>query len=103
MSPAVATLYWRRKDCDAEREPYFSLLRANGCTPKYVMKKSRSGKGAPRYSAASVRSDCGGSICTSTTLRREAGSRWLDAGVPLHRILRWRGHPPRREPGGKFP
>ena len=23
MSPDVATLYWRRKDCDAEREPDF--------------------------------------------------------------------------------
>jgi integrase len=25
-------------------------------------------------------------------LRREAGSRWLDAGVPLHTIQRWLGH-----------
>jgi integrase len=25
-------------------------------------------------------------------LRREAGSRWLDAGVPLHRIQKWLGH-----------
>ena len=25
-------------------------------------------------------------------LRREAGSRWLDAGVPLHRIRKWLGH-----------
>jgi integrase len=25
-------------------------------------------------------------------LRREAGSRWLDAGVPLHRIQQWLGH-----------
>jgi hypothetical protein len=25
-------------------------------------------------------------------LRREAGSRWLDAGVPLHVIQRWLGH-----------
>ena len=45
MSPAVASLYRRRKDCDAEREPYFSLLRANGCTPKYVMKTVKERKG----------------------------------------------------------
>lgn len=25
-------------------------------------------------------------------LRREAGSRWMDAGVPLHRIQAWLGH-----------
>jgi len=25
-------------------------------------------------------------------LRREAGSRWLDAGVPLHQIQAWLGH-----------
>lgn len=25
-------------------------------------------------------------------LRREAGSRWLDAGIPLHTIQRWLGH-----------
>jgi hypothetical protein len=25
-------------------------------------------------------------------LRREAGSRWLDAGVPLHTIQRWLAH-----------
>jgi integrase len=25
-------------------------------------------------------------------LRREAGSRWLDAGLPLHQVQRWLGH-----------
>ena len=25
-------------------------------------------------------------------LRREAGSRWLEGGVPLHTIQRWLGH-----------
>src|SRR5262249_25028104 len=25
-------------------------------------------------------------------LRREAGSHWLDAGLPLHRIQKWLGH-----------
>ena len=28
----------------------------------------------------------------SHDLRREAGSRWLDAGLPLHTIQRWLGH-----------
>jgi integrase len=26
-------------------------------------------------------------------LRREAGSRWLDGGVPLHRVQMWLGQP----------
>ena len=25
-------------------------------------------------------------------LRREAGSRWLDAGIPLHQVQAWLGH-----------
>lgn len=59
-------------------------LRANGVTPAYV-------KGT-----AALTPECLTKLAAIDLhfhdLRREAGSRWLDAGVPLHTIQRWLGH-----------
>jgi integrase len=59
-------------------------LRAHGYTPVRV-------KGTARLTA-----ECQAQLESIDLhfhdLRREAGSRWLDAGVPLHTIQRWLGH-----------
>jgi integrase len=59
-------------------------LRAHGFAPEYVRGKGR------------LTSECLARLRTIDLhfhdLRREAGSRWLDAGVPLHTIQRWLGH-----------
>lgn len=59
-------------------------LKAHGFTPAYV-------KGSARLTSASLE-QLRSIDLHFHDLRREAGSRWLDAGVPLHTIQRWLGH-----------
>lgn len=59
-------------------------LRAHGFTPRYV---KGTAKLTPESKAQLQQIDL-----HFHDLRREAGSRWLDAGVPLHTIQRWLGH-----------
>lgn len=74
-----------------------ALLKAHGFVPRYttgriVQKGSRkvqlrTGMLTPECLAALAQIDL-----HFHDLRREAGSRWLDGGVPLHRIKQWLGH-----------
>lgn len=59
-------------------------LRAHGHTPVY---QKRTAKLTPECQALLKTIDL-----HFHDLRREAGSRWLDAGIPLHTIQRWLGH-----------
>jgi len=67
-----------------------TVLRANGHTPKYV-KSVKKGKRV-RTLAPESRAHLRGINLHFHDLRREAGSRWMDAGVPLATIQRWLGH-----------
>lgn len=59
-------------------------LRAHGFTPEYIPKTAK-------LTAASL-TQLRALDLHFHDLRREAGSRWLDAGVPLHTIQHWLGH-----------
>jgi integrase len=59
-------------------------LRAHGFKAEYV-------KGTARLTPAAI-TNLRTIDLHFHDLRREAGSRWLDAGVPLHTIQRWLGH-----------
>jgi integrase len=65
------------------------VLKANGHKPVWVRAKtkSRSAKLAPESRALLDAIDL-----HFHDLRREAGSRWMDAGVPLTMIQKWLGH-----------
>lgn len=62
-----------------------AVLRAHGHTPKYTETGSR---GLTRECRAVLR----GINLHFHDLRREAGSRWLDGGVPLQTVRDWLGH-----------
>ncbi len=73
-----------------------ALLVAHGYTPRYVVKvKERNGRQVKIRTAVLV-PECRAALKEIDLhfhdLRREAGSRWLDGGVPLHRIKQWLGH-----------
>ncbi len=61
-----------------------AVLRAHGYTPKCLKK----GKGLTVESRAHLRAI----NLHFHDLRREAGSRWLEGGVPLHTVRDWLGH-----------
>lgn len=61
-----------------------AVLRAHGVKPRYI---KGTAKLTPESRAALRRINL-----HVHDLRREAGSRWLDAGIPLHTIQRWLGH-----------
>ena len=69
-----------------------AVLKAHGHRPGYVVKQVE-GKAIktaaldPESREALRRIDL-----NFHDLRREAGSRWLDGGVPLHRVQMWLGH-----------
>ena len=71
-----------------------AVLVAHGHRPAYVS-KAQEGAEKPLRTAA-LTPDCRAMLHTIDLhfhdLRREAGSRWLDAGVALHRIQKWLGH-----------
>ncbi len=73
-----------------------AVLKAHGHKPTYRVRIVGEGeearnvptKGLSAESRAALR----GIDLHFHDLRREAGSRWLDSGVPLHRIQKWLGH-----------
>lgn len=77
---------------DVKRAWQTAVLKAHGHTPLWATKLKgdrtvRTGELAEESRALYAEIDL-----HFHDLRREAGSRWLDAGVPLHRIQRWLGH-----------
>jgi len=71
-----------------------AVLRAHGETPRYV---KRPATGTRRARLTANLTPASRAILATIDLhfhdlRREAGSRWMDAGVPLGTIQRWLGH-----------
>lgn len=73
-----------------------AVLKAHGHKPEYVVKVDGAGETARRIRTALLtpasREAYRAIDLRFHDLRREAGSRWLDGGVPLHRIKQWLGH-----------
>lgn len=73
-----------------------ALLKMAGYTPQYVVRVVNGPDGPRRHATAALTPECRAHLhainLTFHDLRRTAGSRWLDAGVALHRIQRWLGH-----------
>lgn len=71
-----------------------TLLRANGIKPAYVPRAEKGPRS--RKTTAKLTQECREALRRIDLhfhdLRREAGSRWMDAGVPLATIQRWLGH-----------
>jgi integrase len=73
------------------------VLKANGHRPRYVVKvRPNAGGKLRRIRTAALTSESRATLRAIGLhfhdLRREAGSRWMDAGVPLATIQRWLGH-----------
>lgn len=66
-----------------KRAWHTAVLKAHGCEPKYTNTANLT----PESRAELARIDL-----HFHDLRREAGSRWLEGGVPLHTIRDWLGH-----------
>ncbi len=71
-----------------------AVLVAHGHTPEYVMKPRSDGL---KPLATAVLTSASRALLTAVDLnfhdlRREAGSRWLEGGVPLHTVRDWLGH-----------
>jgi integrase len=73
-----------------------AVLRAHGHKPQYVVRIVREKGGERRVPTALLTPESQATLRSIDLhfhdLRREAGSRWLDHGVPLHRIQQWLGH-----------
>jgi integrase len=75
-----------------------AVLKAHGHTPVFVTAKVSKPRteGAKPGKATNLSPDCRATLQTIDLhfhdLRREAGSRWLDAGLPLHQVQAWLGH-----------
>jgi integrase len=73
-----------------------AVLRAHDHKPVYVTKVVAEGDSARKVRTALLTPESQAAYRSIDLhfhdLRREAGSRWLDAGVPLHRIQKWLGH-----------
>lgn len=71
-----------------------AVLVAHGHKPEY--RKAPRGKAGKLIPTGTLTSGCLATLQTIGLhfhdLRREAGSRWLDNAVPLHRIQKWLGH-----------
>jgi integrase len=67
-----------------------AVLKAHGITPQYVATEHRA------LGRDTLTPECRAELRRINLhfhdLRREAGSRWMDAGVPLATIQRWLGH-----------
>ena len=68
---------------DIKRTWHVAVLKAHGHKPKYTPSKALAPESLRQLEGIDLRFH---------DLRREAGSRWLDAGVPLHRMQKWLGH-----------
>jgi integrase len=81
---------------DIKRAWQRALLLAHGHKPEYVRKTVGEGEQARTVHTALLTTASQKRLRVIDLhfhdLRREAGSRWLDAGVPLHRIQKWLGH-----------
>jgi integrase len=73
-----------------------AVLRAHGHKPVYVVKSVGEGDRCRKVRTALLTPESQAVLRSIDLhfhdLRREAGSRWLDSGVPLHRIQKWLGH-----------
>ncbi len=81
---------------DVKRAWQRAVLKAHGHAPRYVVKVEGEGDEARRVHTALLTPESQAVLQAIDLhfhdLRREAGSRWLDAGVPLHRIQKWLRH-----------
>jgi integrase len=68
------------------------VLKAHGHAPKWSQGKNPAGKRVTRKLAPESVAAYRAINLHFHDLRREAGSRWMDAGVPLATIQRWLGH-----------
>lgn len=68
---------------DFKRAWQAAVLRAHGHIPAYSKTKNLTPELRTAFKAINLHFH---------DLRREAGSRWLDGGVPLHQIQAWLGH-----------
>ena len=73
-----------------------SILRANGVKPTYVVRMKGEGAAARKVHTAVLAPESRQALRAIDLhfhdLRREAGSRWLEGGVPLHTVRDWLGH-----------
>ncbi len=73
-----------------------AVLKAHGHKPVYRSRVVGEGEAARKVPTAALTADSRATLRSIDLhfhdLRREAGSRWLDSGVPLHRIQKWLGH-----------
>ncbi len=73
-----------------------AVLRAHGHRPSYRVRVVGEGQEARKVRTAALSAESRAALRAIDLhfhdLRREAGSRWLDSGVPLHRIQKWLGH-----------
>jgi integrase len=77
---------------DIKRAWERAVLKAHGATPQYVVRLVDERRQRTGALAAACRATLRAIDLHFHDLRREAGSRWLDHGVPLHRIQKWLGH-----------
>jgi integrase len=73
-----------------------AVLKSHGHKPRYVAKVRGEGDAQRSVRTAALTPESRAQLRAIDLhfhdLRREAGSRWLDGGVPLHRIKQWLGH-----------
>jgi integrase len=73
-----------------------AVLKAHGHRPQYVVRIVTDGERRRKVRTGLLTPECRAALRAIDLhfhdLRREAGSRWLDAGTPLHKIQRWLGH-----------
>ncbi len=74
-----------------------AVLRSHGQKPEYIVKTESRPDGTTQKRFTRVLTpECRARLRAIDLhfhdLRREAGSRWLDGGVPLHTIRDWLGH-----------
>jgi integrase len=73
-----------------------AVLIANGKTPRTVPRYAGEGAARRRIGSGPLTRESRAALRTINLhfhdLRREAGSRWMDAGIPLATIQRWLGH-----------
>ncbi|MEO8520057.1 MAG: site-specific integrase [Acidobacteriota bacterium] len=74
-----------------------AVLKAHGVRPVYVVRTVQTEGGPARKVATAVLTPDSRAALRAINLhfhdlRREAGSRWLEGGVPLHTVRDWLGH-----------
>ena len=68
---------------DIKRAWQVAQLKAHGYKPTYTKTKALTAESIAQLEEIDLHLH---------DLRREAGSRWLEAGAPLHKIQKWLGH-----------